>query len=192
MKLSTWACCVLFLGSVVFGDVLVGRDGDLFTHIAYGNHVLRHGFGATDSTIFTTTAPPVLHKWLTEVAFALLDDAIGLGAPLLLAAVVWASIPVWILRLQIPRFGFWPGLLAGSMVLVGLGSSYTIRPHILSWMCFPHCSSPRARPGATMAVAAIAGHRLGKRPRRREPPASASDARLLRISAIVNAGIGPS
>jgi hypothetical protein len=126
----------LFAVGVALGGTLLGRDGDLFLHLAYGRHVLAHGFHAPDTTLFTSTLPPVLHEWGAEVLLALLVQAFGLAGPLLVVIAVWATLPAWTFRREVQIHGFWPALGAAGVVLVGVGSSFTVRPHVVSWVLF--------------------------------------------------------
>ena len=126
---------LLGLMAVGLGGRLLGRDSDLVLHLAYGKAVLAHGWYAPDSIVYTSTASPILHEWASEVLLALLGRWFGLAGPLLLAALAWATIPSLTLWRDL-RHGFWPAAASALITLVALGSSFTVRPHLLSWVCF--------------------------------------------------------
>lgn len=132
---------LLFVVTLVRGGALLGADGDLFVHVAYGRGILSaRGIPAVDPVVYTTAVSDalILHEWLSEVLFALMTDTVGLGGPLLVLALCVSVLPYFVYRRSIARdHGMWVALLAALLVYLGLASHQLARPHLASWVLAP-------------------------------------------------------
>ncbi|MFK7931842.1 MAG: hypothetical protein AB8H79_26935 [Myxococcota bacterium] len=129
---------LVFAVTLFRGGALLGADGDLFIHMAYGQALLdAGGVPAQDPVVFTTTVGDalILHEWASEVLFVVLHAAYGLAGPLVLLAVVVAGLPWLAYRRSIAqKHGVWVALLSALLVYFGLASHQLARPHLFTWV----------------------------------------------------------
>lgn len=82
------------------------HDPDFWWHLRAGQLILAHG-GLLGTDPFTFTVPGhawTMHEWLTEVSYAVLQSATGLGAiVLLLSLITWCGVACLGLRASLRR-----------------------------------------------------------------------------------------
>ena len=120
----------LFLSAIFVVALLpvtsIIHDPDFWWHLRAGQLILAHG-GLLGTDPFTYTAAThqwTMHEWLTEVLFALLQRAGGLGViVLLLSVVTWLGLLCLALRARLRD----PGRLAlGAGILLAAVAGYPI------------------------------------------------------------------
>lgn len=127
------------------GGQLLGRDPDLAVHIAYGRAVLAQGPWLIEDPTILSGGAPVLHEWLTEAGFALVDRYFGLGPFILFAALVQSVIVTHVFRRGL-TYGFWSAWVSALVAFGAMATAFTVRPHLLSWLGFYLLLATRGQP----------------------------------------------
>lgn len=126
--------------NLVRGPTVLGLDGDLLLHLAYGEAVWAEGGLPSDDPLVFTTRPDdafVLGEWLSELIFVLLDHAMGLGGPLLLAAAVGSTVTGALAWRALARTGsLYTAAVVAVIAHLGLSTHFLVRPHLFSWAGF--------------------------------------------------------
>jgi hypothetical protein len=126
--------CILLAGLLV-GQRMLNLDSDVGRHLTLGRYMLESGqIPTTDILSFTRAGearPP--YEWLSQVAFALAERAMGIdGVVLLTASVIAAAFLVV----------FNDALQRGGRVLISLGIAiWAAAASSLHWLTRPHVFS---------------------------------------------------
>lgn len=124
-----------FIGNSGFKALIA--DGDTGWHIRTGQWILTHGrVPMTDMFSFTKAGQPwFAWEWLSDVAMALLYDALGLKGVVLAAAVVLMLAVTIVFRHMLWRGGnlFISGVVT-LLVCGGASVHFLARPHVLTML----------------------------------------------------------
>lgn len=126
----------VFLAVIGMGPRMMNIDGDLGRHLTIGRYILaQRQVPLGDLFSHTMTGQPLTpHEWLSQVAFALAERALGLDGVVLLSALVIATA-FWLVFRQSARVG---GVLAAVLVtLLAMAASslhWLTRPHLFTFL----------------------------------------------------------
>lgn len=130
-----WGAVAMALVAVEGYPDVAFRDGDLPVHVRYGQEILANGgVPPVDPTVHPSAAL-VDHEWLSDAAFALLWDAGGLPAILLVTQLLFGLTMFGAVRL-VARSGGGPAvqLVSGAVLLLTAWSHLATRPHLITWL----------------------------------------------------------
>ena len=112
-------------------------DPDLWWHIVIGKWILAHGFPTVDQWNMYSQGIFRAYSWFPEVIFALIDKYFGVIGFLYLKVVLGLILGltlVFILQ-KLSKDNFM-GVILGVMTLMSFAQFFTLRPQIISWLCF--------------------------------------------------------
>lgn len=110
------------------------HDGDIFWHLSTGQWILSHG-AFPDHDIFSFSrpdAPWIAHEWLAAVAFALVFDAGGWPAVLILTAFSAALSYAILLRFLLQRLQPVYAIPLTALAFFLSVHHFLLRPHVLA------------------------------------------------------------
>lgn len=128
---ATLMACAIALSPAI-------ADPDLWGHVQYGRDVIRDGLPTTTTHSFTAVGSPwVNHENLAELVLAASADTIGPVGMLIakcLLGVGMIGLILWNARRQ--GAGLLSGCLVSLLVSVNLAYFWTLRPQLLSFVCY--------------------------------------------------------
>jgi len=128
---------LLLAGALARGNTLLNADGDLGHHLALGRLILEsRQIPATDPFSFRTEGVPAIpHEWLTEVIFAGLEKAFGLGGIVFFSALLIAAALTVTFTASLRRSRLWiAALLISGLTLATSATHWITRPHLVTFL----------------------------------------------------------
>jgi hypothetical protein len=127
----------ILVGCLLLGQRMLNVDADLGRHLTLGRYMLHTGRVPTEDILSFTHAgesrPP--YEWLSQVAFALLDGAMGIDGVVLLTAAVIAAAFLVVYVDAIERGG--GRLIAMALTIWAAAASslhWLARPHVFTFL----------------------------------------------------------
>jgi hypothetical protein len=130
------------LGSIAFVALRPIDDPDLWWHLAAGRRILDGGgVPWTDAYSYIAQGREwIAYSWLAEVLFASVEQRLGLGALVPLAALLFAATFAVVFRTcRATGARHLPALLATTAAALAALPCRTVRPHLLSFLCMALC-----------------------------------------------------
>lgn len=118
----------------ILGPVI---DSDLWWHIVIGRWILNHGFCHQDYWNLYSEGVFRAYSWLPEIVFAFIDKYIGVFGFLYLKVVLGTILGISLVNIyQKTSKDDLVGAIFGLITLLSFCEFFTLRPQIISWICF--------------------------------------------------------